>query len=983
MATLEYTFRLQAADWDFGAGVGIQRVMCHHQYIDATGIPIPVGSPGGSWEPFIPGPVIEGEVDDLVIVTVQNRIEDSAGEFVEQLKTATTVHWHGIELANTYDGTPVTQKPFATGTDMVYRFKMHRPGVYWYHSHWNSMIQSLLGAYGTIIINDPATAELRTNKIIPHEDRTFNITLTDISFQDDRLAETNASWVQVANIPATPPPIYIRNINGVGGTQNFGDVHLINGKYNVPFNNVNGNFQQFWSDGERLTPTVLTANEGESMSFQLVNSGLHRFYKIHLAFKDGLGNWTRSDDLFRLGGEGGLLDTARGGGGVFNNWRIRGAAQRLVAGGGDGPNSIQSTPEFTPGEFLLSASGRIWVAFAIPVGMGFTEVALRASGFNVRTGGGGDDPVDMEIAHFTIGTTVSTTYKLPVNILHGTGLRTALAVPDPLEDLSLLPAVTSFTTCTQATLIANGVPAPDIATPMLTDYDIKLQAPGGGPGPMIDGHQPIWNDDGIGQPSGDNVRYVNSGDLVEWTVETESANSDHPWHKHGFSFQPIQIDLNDGAGNYTPLFTWDFVEYVDVIYVPFAHRVTYRFRVEERDYVTENNALIPTGGVLGRWLAHCHIFKHAHKGMMMNFIVLDTCALGDYRSADVYMRDDIGDDGSEPSSGSLWQSPDIILRKNLVVNGQASFGQGSGTENLNTLGNEAEFGDDNYIYVRMNNRGSHVAKAQTDVYWSEVSTLVSPDMWNYIGETNQIDVNPNFLTVADPLTWQDVDVPAPGHYCFVGITGSPSDPKTLSPAGAAAFTTALAWADFTALIRENNNVVWRNFNVVDLLMNIIGDDEESKRKKTLKFKFRGAFDRDREFDIEFVNPFQDVLLILPFDEQIEERLKEQEVRFELVGKEFHVTLEPKKNLTLKRMVLGKSKDYHSTFMVRDRNKDTEGKEMIAIQKEVVNEKELEEVGRVTWTFVEAEKEKREKFEKKDTRLQQLDKKASKNSKGRY
>ena len=607
MAVLDYTFRLQEAQWDFGGAVGIQYTMCFHQYVDADGYAIDPDSDtggAGAWEPFIPGPVIRGKVGDIVRVRIQNRMSDPNGNFVKALKKETTVHWHGVEVANAYDGTPVTQVPIPSGKDFVYKFKLIRPGVFWYHPHWDSMIQTLLGGYGPIVVEDDITDELRTLKIIPHADRTFNITLSDLSFQNDREEENMDSYVPATQIPLTPPPIYIRNIHHIpgAGDQNFGDAYMINGKYWIPFNDTNANYQQFWYKGERTTAGPIWANIDESFAFQLINSGLHRFYKVHLAYRTSLSDptWTRSDNLFRLGGEGGLLDEARAGGGEFGDFRIRGYKGRMLGGGldekGTGLNSIQTDSELTAGEFLLSESSRIIVAFAIDPT--WKQVALRVNGFSVVSSpnvAADQAPEGMPIAIFSVGVTTSDTYKLPSNITAGTQLRTnpALSEPSPLEDLSsFTPIVTSFAACSQTELDVNGVILPP--GNIMTDYNLDLvQIPGSGPG--IDDFQAFWTNQGPGQPTFENTRYVQKGDVVEWTVESGTPNTDHPWHLHGFSFQPIKIELNDGNDNYTLLYTWDFVEYVDSIYVPFAHKLTFRFKVEDRPFVIYDNIEQPNG----------------------------------------------------------------------------------------------------------------------------------------------------------------------------------------------------------------------------------------------------------------------------------------------------------------------------------------------------------------------------------------------------
>jgi hypothetical protein len=80
--------------------------------------------------------------------------------------------------------------------------------------------------------------------------------------------------------------------------------------------------------------------------------------------------------------------------------------------------------------------------------------------------------------------------------------------------------------------------------------------------------------------------------------------------------------------------------------------------------------------------------------------ILDGNVLG--LAPDVYLRDFVGDTGA-PHPGAISASPDVILRQAVEPNPQAAFGEGSGTENSQTLGFEAEAGQDNFIYVRARN----------------------------------------------------------------------------------------------------------------------------------------------------------------------------------------------------------------------------------------------------------------------------------------
>jgi serine protease len=176
---------------------------------------------------------------------------------------------------------------------------------------------------------------------------------------------------------------------------------------------------------------------------------------------------------------------------------------------------------------------------------------------------------------------------------------------------------------------------------------------------------------------------------------------------------------------------------------------------------------------------------------------------------DVYVRDHVGDSG-DPHSGPISASPDIIARPSPVSDPQAAFGQGSGTENEDALGCGVEAGQDNYIYVRTRNRGGvGAANVVATVYWAPVATLVTPNLWTLIDSVTIPSVpTGNQLTVSDAIVWPAASIPASGHYCFVGLVGTAADPAP----GLAAFSD---WANLTTFISANNNVTWRNFNVVN------------------------------------------------------------------------------------------------------------------------------------------------------------------------
>ncbi len=236
---------------------------------------------------------------------------------------------------------------------------------------------------------------------------------------------------------------------------------------------------------------------------------------------------------------------------------------------------------------------------------------------------------------------------------------------------------------------------------------------------------------------------------------------------------------------------------------------------------------------------------------------------------DVYIRDCVGDVG-EPHTGAISTSPDIILRPMQVANPQAAFGAGSGTENDETLGSIAQGGQDNYIYVRvLNQGGSPAINVKADVFWSPASTLVTPDLWTPVGNVTIPNVpTGEQLTVSNAITWNKNDIPATGHYCFIGLIGTAAD-QAPTP------TDFLVWDNFCRFIRENNNVTWRNFNVEGNDPSV-NDPTVPKGFRALPFLAPGAPDRPRFMALEVIGKLPEgakVMLEVPqhFHDLLHER----------------------------------------------------------------------------------------------------------------
>jgi hypothetical protein len=207
---------------------------------------------------------------------------------------------------------------------------------------------------------------------------------------------------------------------------------------------------------------------------------------------------------------------------------------------------------------------------------------------------------------------------------------------------------------------------------------------------------------------------------------------------------------------------------------------------------------------------------------------------------DIYLRDFVGDNG-DPNGGAFSASPDIIVRQVPVTNPTASFGPGSGTENNASLSQDVVTGQNQAIYLRLLNRGgSPATNVSVTVYYSTPSTLVTPNLWVAIGTTTLPSPVPtgNVLTVSNTLTWPAAAIPSPGHYCFIAVAGNNLDPAP-QPTN---FTT---FANYEKYIGNNNNIAWRNFNVVS------GPPSTGiSGFHSFPFFIPGAFDAARAFVIE-------------------------------------------------------------------------------------------------------------------------------------
>lgn len=95
-----------------------------------------------------PGPEIRARVGERLKVRLVNNLEEP-----------TSIHWHGIRIANDMDGVSgLTQDPVQPGETFEYDFVVPDAGTYWYHAHNKSWNQVARGLYGPLIVDEPSSA---------------------------------------------------------------------------------------------------------------------------------------------------------------------------------------------------------------------------------------------------------------------------------------------------------------------------------------------------------------------------------------------------------------------------------------------------------------------------------------------------------------------------------------------------------------------------------------------------------------------------------------------------------------------------------------------------------------------------------------------------------------------------------------------------------------------------------------------------------
>jgi bilirubin oxidase len=207
--------------------------------------------PGPATEVFayngtVPGPTLEVNEGDRVIVHFENR-----------MSVPTTVHWHGLHLPFTSDGSPF--HPVEPGGKRDYSFTPQpgSAGTYWYHPHPNHSTgyQVAKGLYGAIIVRAP-------DDPLPKAFAEKILVLSDNRFAPDG----SIDLPQMESVPG--------QTDAENGRE--GDVLFVNGQ---------------------VAPTI-PIRSGEVQRWRIINASASRVYRIAL----------ESQKMLHVGSDGGLFE---------------------------------------------------------------------------------------------------------------------------------------------------------------------------------------------------------------------------------------------------------------------------------------------------------------------------------------------------------------------------------------------------------------------------------------------------------------------------------------------------------------------------------------------------------------------------------------------------------------------------------------------------------------------------------------------------
>lgn len=189
----------------------------------------------------IPGPLLRVRQGSTFTVDITNA-----------LPQPTSVHWHGVRLANANDGVVgVTQEAIAPGGAFRYTVTVPDEGMFWYHPHVREDIQQDLGLYGNL-------------HVLPKDETAYApVTATETLFLDDIAVASDGALLPYGETDAT---------HALMGR--FGNTLFLNGEAQYSRDVEAGSVVRFYLTNAANTRTFRWSIEGARM--KLVASDIGR-----------------------------------------------------------------------------------------------------------------------------------------------------------------------------------------------------------------------------------------------------------------------------------------------------------------------------------------------------------------------------------------------------------------------------------------------------------------------------------------------------------------------------------------------------------------------------------------------------------------------------------------------------------------------------------------------------------------------------------
>lgn len=649
------------------------------------------------------GFLIVAHVGDVLQATVKNELPEAVnGEavgtgFYAPADNRQIIHWHGMELDNESDGTPITEFGLETGEQRLYQYRFYRPGLYWFHPHTIPLLTESRGMVARTVVRSYEEDFLSLIGVLPFAQYYFQLSDSTIANEFNKDAYRNGtlfpdfySPFEVANnlMPDISP-----DLNGDGVCDRGpgdcivkeGEYLFVNGTlptsdYNIPtvyvregrgvrigFNN--GSNERFYRfrlllDGEEPPGASGTPVPAERVRRATTGQCYAPGSNVKFSGADPL-SCEQGLPLYRVGGQNGLLDRVRLEGqpelppaDPFVPREDNGEIDFIIRTGEDfiGPSERTEFVVVTKdryGNYLEPGDSMFIWNIDYPHGI-FTPK------FDNNIGDGDANNRDIAPRKLVRIKIIPDNLGLPNYDLHvGDKVMAHPWVHRPAEDIKSVPV-------NQLSAVPGGLD-PFLNTPFdgLDHPTIMLgnEVEDGSRFPSINavkGVYPGYPASGTQVPTQGATRYARTGDVIEWVYANNTGNAHHPFHMHGFSFQPISIhtftevdtdddDIPDSVTLDDTVYTFDYNEYVDVEVMQPQKAMLYRMKINDRFKIPDETQYsyfqllfkfpynyqgtfggpgdLPCytsasmGGAFGRWLFHCHILHHAGLGMISDLCI--------------------------------------------------------------------------------------------------------------------------------------------------------------------------------------------------------------------------------------------------------------------------------------------------------------------------------------------------------------------------